>query len=128
KAAYQTLGDELLAVEIGNEYDGVTTLTPAQYYATVKGYAAAIKAAVPDAPIRLAGPSANTAVTNTRLNDFVSTALADTSSTPSDMFAELTSHYYSTSHCGSSTTTIPTLMSTGIYTTTRNKLQDIMAI
>lgn len=127
-AAYQTLGDDLLAIEIGNEYDNVTTLTPAQYYAAVKNYATAIHAAVPGAPIRVAGPSANTATTNTRLNDFVTAALADTSTTPSDVFAELTSHYYPTSHCGTATTTIPTLMSSGIYTTTRAKLQDIMAI
>lgn len=76
----------------------------------------------------MAGPSANTASTNTKLNDFVTAALTDTSGTPSKVIGELTSHWYPGSHCGSSTTSIPALMSSTTYTKTRTKLQGIMSI
>ncbi|HEX6443986.1 MAG TPA: glycosyl hydrolase family protein [Streptosporangiales bacterium] len=128
RAAYRTLGRHLLAVEVGNEYDNVTTLTPAQYYETLKRYRDAIHAAAPDAPVRMAGPSANTATTNTKLDDFVTALLADSSTTPPALLEELTSHYYPGSHCGSSTTSIPALMSTATYQKTRAKLRDIMSI
>jgi hypothetical protein len=128
RAAYQTLGRHLLAVEVGNEYDNVTTLSPAQYYDTLKRYRDAIHAAAPDAPVRMAGPSANTATTNTKLNDFVTALLADSSTTPPALLEELTSHYYPGSHCGSSNATIPALMSTDTYQKTRAKMQDIMSI
>jgi len=32
KAPHDTLGDDLLSVELGNEFDNVTTLTGGQYY------------------------------------------------------------------------------------------------
>lgn len=128
RAAYRTLGRHLVAVEVGNEYDNVTTLTPAQYYDTLKKYRDAILAAAPGAPVRMAGPSANTATTNTKLNDFVTALLADSSTTPPALLEELTSHYYPASHCGSSTATIPALMSAATYVKTRGKLGDIMSI
>lgn len=127
-AAHATLGDDLLAVEIGNEYDNVTTLTGAQYYATMKRYHAAIKAALPDAKIKVTGPSANTARTNTRLAEFVSAVQADTTSNPQQMISELASHWYPGSHCGTSTMTIAALMSPATYTNTRTKLQGMVDI
>jgi hypothetical protein len=128
KAAHRTLGDDMLAVEIGNEYDNVTTLAPAEYYATMKRYYAAIKQAVPDTNIRVTGPSANTATTNTQLDGFVSAVQADTAGDPRHMISELTNHLYPQSHCGTSNATIAGLMSTNTYITDRNKLQGIMDI
>jgi hypothetical protein len=64
RAAYQTLGDDLLAVEVGNEYDIVTTLNAGQYYNRLKRYRDAIAAAAPDAPVRMVGPSAKTSTTS----------------------------------------------------------------
>jgi hypothetical protein len=128
RAAYATLGDDLIAVEVGNEYDNVTTLTPQQYYENLKRYRDAIHAAVPGAPVRMAGPSANTATTNTKLNDFVSTLLNDGSTTPPALLEELSSHYYPASHCGTNNTSVPVLMSDQTYLKTRGKLQDIMSI
>lgn len=127
KAAYRTLGDDLLAVELGNEYDNVTTLTGAELYGLMKQYQAAIKAAVPQAHLTMAGPSANTAKTNLRLNEFVSAALADGGTDPAAVLHELASHWYPGSHCGSSNLSIETLMSAGTVTTTRAKLQGILA-
>jgi hypothetical protein len=127
-AVRATLGNDLLAVELGNEYDHVTTLSAADYYATMKEYAAAIHARVPGAPLKMAGPSANTATTNTRLDEFVTAALADTSTRPAGLLGELDSHWYPTSHCGSSSTSVPVLMSAATYTKARTKLQGIMAI
>jgi hypothetical protein len=128
RAAHQTLGDDLLAVEIGNEYDNVTTLTPAEYYATMKQYHTAIKQAVPHTNIKVTGPSANTAKTNTQLDGFVSAVQADTTGDPRHMISELTNHLYPGSHCGTSNTTIPALVSASTYTTDRDKLQGIMDI
>jgi hypothetical protein len=128
KAAHQTLGDDLLAIEIGNEYDNVTSLTPAEYYATMKRYYAAIEQAVPHTNIKVTGPSANTATTNTQLDGFVSAVQADTASDPRHMISELTNHLYPQSHCGSSNATIAGLMSANTYITDRNKLQGIMDI
>ncbi len=128
KAAHETLGDDLLGVEVGNEYDNVTTLTGAEMWATMKRYQAAIKAAAPDARLKMVGPSANTARTNFRLDEFVTAALADTSAEPKQVMEELSSHWYPGSHCGSSTMTIEQLMSTATYTNTRTKLTGMMAI
>lgn len=128
RAAYRTLGDDLLAVEVGNEYDNVTTLNASQYHDQLKRYRAAIAAAVPGAPVRLAGPSANTATTNTKLDDFVTALRDDSSTTPAALLEELSSHYYPTSHCGSSTATIPQLMSAATYEKTRSKLRGIMQV
>jgi hypothetical protein len=128
RAAYRTLGDDLLAVEIGNEYDNVTTLTPAEYYATMKQYHEAIGRAVPDAGIKVTGPSANTAKTNTQLDGFVSAVQADTASDPRRMISELTNHLYPQSHCGTSNATIAGLMSAATYITDRDKLRGIMDI
>jgi Glycosyl hydrolase family 79 C-terminal beta domain len=128
KAAHETLGDDLLAVEIGNEYDNVTTLTPAEYYQVMKRYHAAIKQAVPGVDIKVTGPSANTATTNTQLDGFVSAVQADTSVDSRQLISELGSHLYAGSHCGSSTMTIPQLMSANTYLTIRNKLNGIIGI
>ncbi|MBM0238005.1 hypothetical protein JNW88_14140 [Micromonospora sp. ATA32] len=128
KAVHETLGDDLLAVEVGNEYDNVTTLTGPQLWETVKRYQAAIDAAVPHAHLKMVGPSANTAKTNTRLDEFVTAALADTPTNPQQVMAELASHWYPWSHCGNRPVTIDQLMSPETYTSTRSKLAGIMAI
>jgi hypothetical protein len=128
KAAHETFGDDMLAVEIGNEYDNVTTLTPAEYYQVLKQYYAAIKQAVPGVDIKVTGPSANTATTNTRLEEFVSAVQADTSTDSRQMIFELSNHLYAGSHCGSNTMTIPQLMSANTHLTARNKLRGIMDI
>lgn len=128
KAAHEILGDDLAGVEIGNEYDNVTTLTPAEYYATMKRYHDAIEQAVPHANLKVAGPSANTAKTNTQLDGFISAVQADTGSDPRSWIAEFTNHLYPQSHCGSSNATIAGLLSPGTYVTDRNKLTGIMDI
>jgi hypothetical protein len=128
KAAHETLGDDMLAVEIGNEYDNVTTLTPAEYYQVMKRYYAAVKQAVPGVNIKVTGPSANTATTNTQLDGFVAAVRADTSVDSRQMISELGNHLYAGSHCGSNTMTIPQLMSANTYLTVRNKLTGIMDI
>lgn len=127
-AAYQTLGDDLLGVELGNEFDNVTTLTDAEMWETAKRYRAAIDQALPHANLKIVGPSANTAKTNTHLEGFVSAALADGSTQPQQVLAELSSHWYPWSHCGSSTVSISQLMSPLTYTNTRSKLAGIMAV
>jgi hypothetical protein len=127
-AAYQTLGKDLLGVELGNEYDNVTTLTDAEMWETAKQYQAAIDQALPNAHLKVIGPSANTAKTNTRLDGFVTAALADESTNPRQVLSELSSHWYPGSHCGSSNMTIPQLMSTGTHLNTRTKLAGIMAV
>ncbi|PZS19562.1 MAG: hypothetical protein DLM57_03875 [Pseudonocardiales bacterium] len=126
KAAHQTLGKDLIGVEVGNEFDNVTTLTSAQYYAKLKEYQAAIDAAVPDGHIKMVGPSANTSSTNTFLDDFVTAVAGDPSSTPAKTLEELSSHYYPGSHCGTSTLSIPTLMSDATYLKTRAKEQGVV--
>ncbi|MGH3388250.1 MAG: glycosyl hydrolase family 79 C-terminal domain-containing protein [Actinomadura sp.] len=128
KAAHETLGDDLLAVELGNEYDNVTTLTGAELWETAKQYQAAIKAAVPHARLKIAGPSANTAKTNARLDEFVTAVQSDTSTNPRQVLSELASHWYPWSHCGSSTVTIEQLMSPATHLNTRSKLQNMRAI
>ncbi|MFG1834258.1 glycosyl hydrolase family 79 C-terminal domain-containing protein [Micromonospora chersina] len=127
-AAYRTLGDDLLGVELGNEYDNVTTLTDAEMWETAKQYRSAIDQALPHANLKIVGPSANTAKTNTHLEGFVSAALADGSTQPQQVLAELSSHWYPWSHCGSSTVTVDQLMSPLTYTNTRNKLAGITAV
>ena len=126
KAVHETLGDDLLAVEVGNEYDNVTTLTDAQYYDTMKQYHAAISEAVPHAKLKMTGPSANTAKTNAHLDGFVTAVQADTDTNPQKVISELASHWYPGSHCGKSIMTIKQLMSTTTFTNTRNKLQGIV--
>jgi hypothetical protein len=128
QAAHEILGNDLVGVEIGNEYDNVTTLTPAEYYATMKRYHDAIEQAVPHAHLKVAGPSANTAKTNTQLDGFVSAVQADTGSDPRRLIAEFTNHLYPQSHCGSSTATIAGLLSPSTYATDQAKLTGIMAI
>ncbi len=122
-AARATLGDDLLAVEVGNEFDHVTDLTPATYLGTMKRYRDALEAA--GVHVKLAGPSANTAETNEQLDGFVSAALADPDA---PVPSELTSHWYPTSNCGTSNASIEALMSAGTHTTARTKLQGIAAI
>jgi hypothetical protein len=129
KAARDTLGDDLLSVEIGNEYDNVTTLTGPQMWDQMKRYEAAVRAAVPHARIKVAGPSANTAgATNTRLDEVSATAKADTSVRARDIVGEWASHLYAGSHCGTNTSTIPELMSTATHTLIRSKLEGIKVI
>lgn len=128
KAAHETLGDDLLSVELGNEYDNVTTLTGSEMWDTMKQYQAAIQEAVPHARLKMAGPSANTAKTNTRLDEFVTAVQADTSTNPQRVLAELASHWYPGSHCGSSTMTIEQLMSTQTHLNTRTKIEGVMSI
>ncbi|MEV0803314.1 hypothetical protein AB0I34_36875 [Kribbella sp. NPDC050281] len=127
-AAHATLGDDLLSVELGNEYDHVTTLTPAQYWETMKQYAAAIRQRLPHARIKLTGPSANTAKTNTKLDEFTAAVAADTSVKPDQVISEIASHWYPGSHCGSSNLTIPQLMSATTHLNTDAKLQGIMQL
>ncbi|MBQ0895722.1 hypothetical protein KBX37_21925 [Micromonospora sp. U56] len=126
-AAYETLGEDLLGVELGNEYDNVTTLTEAEMWETAKEYRAAIDQALPTAHLKVVAPSANTAKTNTRLDGFVTAALADKSTNPQQVLSEVASHWYPWSHCGSSQMTIDQLMSPLTHTNTRNKLAGIMA-
>jgi hypothetical protein len=128
KAAYETLGDDLIGVELGNEYDNVTTLTAAEMWETAKQYQAAIHAAVPPAHVKIAGPSANTAKTNTRLDEFVAAVQADEATNPQRVLSELTSHWYPGSHCGSSTATVEGLMSPTTHLNTRDKLQGMQEI
>ncbi len=128
QAAYQTLGGDLLGVEVGNEFDNVTTLTSAQYYDTLRRYQVAIDAALPGTHIKMVGPSANTASTNTVLDNFMTAVSGDSSVQPADTLEELSSHYYPASHCGASTTSIPALMSAATYTKTRTKLQGVMDV
>jgi len=127
-AAHATLGDDLLSVELGNEYDHVTTLTPAQYWEKMKEYAAAIRQRLPYAKIKLSGPSANTAKTNTKLDEFTAAVAADTSVKPDQVISEIASHWYAGSHCGTSNLTIPQLMSATTHLNTEAKLQGIMQL
>lgn len=127
KAAHNTLGDNLLGVEVGNEFDNVTTLTSAQYYDTLKQYKAAIDAAVPGSDIKMVGPSANTSSTNTFLDNFVTAADTDPATTPRRLLEELSSHYYPGSHCGTSTLKLAALNSDVTYLKTRTKMQGVAA-
>ena len=127
KAAHETLGDDLLAVELGNEYDNVTTLTATELWETAKQYRSAIEAALPHARLRISGPSANTSPTNTRLDEFVTAAMADESTRPAEVLGELASHWYPWSHCGNRVVTIEQLMSAETSVSTADKLAGIMA-
>jgi hypothetical protein len=128
KAAYEILGDDLLGVELGNEYDNVTTLTAAEMWETAKQYQAAIHKAVPHARVKIAGPSANTAKTSTRLDEFVAAVQADTATNPRHVLSELASHWYPWSRCGSSPVTVDQLMSPATHLNTRSKLQGMREI
>ncbi|WP_270888234.1 glycosyl hydrolase family 79 C-terminal domain-containing protein [Pedococcus sp. 5OH_020] len=128
KAAHDTLGDDLLSVELGNEFDNVSTLTGAEYYTKLKEVAAELRAGVPGVDLKLTGPSANTSTANTRLDQFVTAVAADTSSDPRRLLSEITSHWYPGSHCGSSNVSIPTLMSASTWTKTQTKLDGVMAL
>ncbi|MFC9535641.1 hypothetical protein ACFT38_34950 [Streptomyces sp. NPDC056975] len=128
KAAHATLGDDLLSVEVGNEYDNVTTLTPAEMWSTVKHYQAEIDAALPHAHLKMTGPSANTALTNSVIDGFADAALADGPDAPRRTLAEMASHLYAGSHCGTSTATMAQLMSPDTYLKARTKLQGIKAV
>ena len=122
-AARSALGGDLLSVELGNELDHVTDLTPAAYYDTMTRYRAALdKAGV---HVAMAGPSADIAKTNDELDRFVTAAAADPSRPE---LAELTSHWYPTGHCGTANATIGALLSADTHTTTRTKLEGITAI
>jgi hypothetical protein len=128
KAAYATLGDDLVGVEIGNEYDNVTTMTSAEMWTEMKRYETAIDAALPHAGIKVIGPSANTAVTNTRLDDFMTAVAQDTTTNPEQTLEEISSHLYPGSHCGSSNTTIAQLLATSKYQQVQGKLDGIMEL
>ncbi|MBO0843124.1 MAG: hypothetical protein J2O46_08060, partial [Nocardioides sp.] len=127
-AAYRTLGNSLDGIEVGNEYDNVTTLTAAEMWSVVKQYKAAIDAALPRAHLKVIGPSANTATTNTRLDDFVTATLADGDGAAAATMAELSSHLYPGSHCGTSNTSIASLLSASKYAQDQQKMDGIMAI
>lgn len=127
KAAHDTLGDDLLSVELGNEFDNVTTLTGAEYYAKLKEVSDAIDAGVPGVHLKMTGPSANTAATNTKLDEFVTAMEADSATDPRKLMTELTSHFYPGSHCGSSNLSLATLMSASTWTKTQTKLDGIIA-
>lgn len=128
RAAYDTLGDDLLGVEVGNEYDNVTTLTPAEMWQTMKDYRTAVRAAVPEAHLKVVGPSANTARTNDKLDQLVTAALADDSTSVNGELSELASHWYPWSHCGSSTVTVDQIVSDTAHLNTRAKLRGIVDI
>ncbi|MFJ7628432.1 hypothetical protein ACIQZN_18260 [Streptomyces sp. NPDC097595] len=128
KAAHETLGDDLLSVEIGNEFDNVTTMTGGDMWETVKRYEAAIHTALPHAGIKVLGPSANTAATNTRLDEFTAAAAADTTVKPEKILSELSSHLYPGSHCGSSSMPLAQVLAPETYTKTQAKLDGIKAI
>ncbi|HEY3560291.1 MAG TPA: glycosyl hydrolase family 79 C-terminal domain-containing protein [Kribbella sp.] len=125
QAAYATLGHGLVAVEVGNEYDNVTTLTASEMWSELKRFQAAIDAALPHAGIKVIGPSANTAVTNTRLEDFMTAVTTDQQTDPRAVLEEISSHLYPGSHCGSSTTTIKDLLGTAKYQQVQGKLDGI---
>ncbi|MEP9383013.1 glycosyl hydrolase family 79 C-terminal domain-containing protein [Nocardioides sp. KR10-350] len=127
-AAYRTLGHHLAGVEVGNEYDNVTTLTPAEMWSEMKRYKTAIDAALPHAHLKVIGPSANTATTNTKLDDFVSAVRQDTAVNPEQVLEEVSSHLYPGSHCGSSHTSIDSLLSASKYAQDQSKLDGITAI
>lgn len=126
-AAHRTLGNDLVGVEVGNEYDNVTTLTPAEMWTEMKRYKTAIDAALPHAHVKVIGPSANTATTNTKLDDFA-TAVQQDGTDPASVMEEISSHWYPGSHCGSSTTSIASLLSATKYNQAQSKLDGIMAI
>lgn len=123
-AAQRTLGDRLQAVEIGNEYDLVTRLTPAEYYSVMRTYYGDINAVLPDAGIRLDGPSDGTPAI---LQQFASAAAADpTLSDPRQEIHAVTAHHYDAGRCGLD---IPGLMSAQNYTTREATLQgDVAAV
>jgi hypothetical protein len=73
------------------------------------------------------GPSANTSSTNTFLDDFVTAAANDTSTTPTNTLEELSSHFYPGSHCGTSTMKLAALTSDVTYLKTRAKLEGVVA-
>jgi bacterioferritin-associated ferredoxin len=127
-AAYRTLGDDLVGVEIGNEYDNVTTLTAAEMWTEMKAYKAAIDAALPHAGLKVIGPSANTAVTNTRLDDFMTAVTQDHTVNPEQTLEEISSHLYHGSHCGSSNTTIAQILATSKYQQVQDKLDGIQEL
>lgn len=110
-AAHRTLGDSLQAIEIGNEYNIVTSLTPPQYYTLLKTYYDDITAALPDAHIKVTGPSSTGPVST--VTGFISAMNADTTvGDPRAMLAEITNHHYDAGRCGLD---IPGLMSAGTY-------------
>lgn len=112
-AAHRTLGDSLQAIEIGNEYDINTDLTPAQYYTIMRQYYTDINAAVPGHQIRLDGPSPTRGNTGL-LQQFVDAVQADqTISDPRQEIHAVTAHHYDSGRCGLD---IPSLMSTQTYT------------
>lgn len=121
-AAQRTLGNSLEAVEIGNEYDLVTSLTPAQYYSVMRTYYADINAALPDAHLRLDGPSDGTPAI---LQQFAAAAAADpTINDPRDEIHAVTAHHYDAGRCGLD---IPGLMSAQNYMTRQATLQGDVA-
>jgi hypothetical protein len=127
KAAYATLGDDLIGVEVGNEYDNVTTLTPAEMWNEMKRYQAAIDAALPNAGLKVIGPSANTSVSNAKLDAFMTAVQQDRQSNPEQVLEEVSSHWYPGSHCGSSNTSVTSLLSAIKYQQAQGKLDGIMA-
>ena len=109
-AAHRTLGDSLQAVEIGNEYDVVTHLRPAQYYSVMRRYYADINAAIRQNHITMDGPSDGG---STVLRRFVSAAAADqTIKDPREEIHAVTVHHYDSVGCGLK---IPGLMSASNY-------------
>ncbi|MGH3387423.1 MAG: glycosyl hydrolase family 79 C-terminal domain-containing protein [Actinomadura sp.] len=127
-AAYETLGDDLIGVELGNEYDNVTTLTPAEMWETAKQYKAAIDQALPHARLKIAAPSPSGAKASTRVDEFVTAALADSATEPQRVLSELASHWYTWSHCSGRTVTIEQLMSPETHLNTREKLAGMRAV
>jgi hypothetical protein len=128
RAAYRTLGKDLVGVEVGNEYDNVTTLTAAEMWEQVKRYQRAVDEALPHAHLKVIGPSANTATTNTRLEDFFTAIQQDQGTDVHRVLGEVSSHLYPGSHCGASNTTIAKLLSSATYDTVQSKLDGIREI
>lgn len=102
KYARQIFGDSLLAIEIGNEpnfyYSDVSA-----YYSDFESYVAAIEQAAPG--VGITGPDAETNHSSW-LGGFAALDAAHPDVT------EISDHTYPTSACGTSTATIPELLST----------------
>ena len=102
--AHRIFGDQLRAIEVGNEsnYYYPTKKPYGTFYADFDAYVAAIRAAVPG--IGIAGPDAGHAHP-AFVSDFAAHEAANTAITV------LTDHHYPLSACGGKTTTIAELLS-----------------
>ncbi|MBO0768694.1 MAG: hypothetical protein J2O48_08440, partial [Solirubrobacterales bacterium] len=122
-AVKKTLGSHLQAVEVGNESNLVTSLTPDQYHAWMVKYYDAINAADAGSHVQVVGPSA-TKTTSTYVPGMVSALQADTSVNPREMMANFTSHNYESARCGLDA---PGLLSANTYANRQSVLQNYVA-